>query len=317
MIRSKLGGVCIAILVAVRATPAGAVDVAQTVHAAEFNGTGGTVGESGPFLSAGDPIDARVEIGRAPHKNVFNQPTFAEAFSAFSSGGPSFWISMNANNSRAPDFRGNGRADVHIAFRAVKQQNEKAVILHGSGGLLQLIDSGGPTPLFARVDLKARVSTDEVTLPEFDAFAQLTGNGGAPFATTFDFKSSLLGVNAADFIEQRAGTNITGATLQIPAFDIPIDISGIHDDVSYTMSIFLFGEVRAPGGETAARAFYRDPAFVNDVDPFAGATTLTFETVGPGTVPEPSTWAMMLIGFAGLGYAAFRRSSRTSVSALA
>jgi PEP-CTERM motif len=25
------------------------------------------------------------------------------------------------------------------------------------------------------------------------------------------------------------------------------------------------------------------------------------------TVPEPSTWAMMLLGFAGLGYAGYRR----------
>ena len=25
-------------------------------------------------------------------------------------------------------------------------------------------------------------------------------------------------------------------------------------------------------------------------------------------VPEPSTWAMMLIGFAGLGYAAYRKT---------
>jgi PEP-CTERM motif len=28
------------------------------------------------------------------------------------------------------------------------------------------------------------------------------------------------------------------------------------------------------------------------------------------TVPEPSTWAMMALGFAGLGYAAFRRNSK-------
>jgi PEP-CTERM motif len=26
------------------------------------------------------------------------------------------------------------------------------------------------------------------------------------------------------------------------------------------------------------------------------------------TVPEPSTWAMMLLGFAGLGYASYRRA---------
>ena len=37
--------------------------------------------------------------------------------------------------------------------------------------------------------------------------------------------------------------------------------------------------------------------------------------VHPG-VPEPSTWAIMLIGFAGLGFAAYRRT-RKAVSAAA
>jgi hypothetical protein len=98
-------------------------------------------------------------------------------------------------------------------------------------------------------------------------------------------------------------------------FDIPIDISGIHDDVSYTMSVRLFGEVRAPGGETAARVFYRDPVLVNDVDPFAGATTLTFETAGPVPVPETSTWTMMMLGFVGFGYAGARSTRRTAAAA--
>jgi hypothetical protein len=31
-------------------------------------------------------------------------------------------------------------------------------------------------------------------------------------------------------------------------------------------------------------------------------------TYATTAVPEPSTWAMMFIGFAGLGYAAFRRT---------
>ena len=35
----------------------------------------------------------------------------------------------------------------------------------------------------------------------------------------------------------------------------------------------------------------------------ADGNTIGFET----TVPEPSTWAMMVLGFAGLGYAATRR----------
>jgi PEP-CTERM motif len=36
---------------------------------------------------------------------------------------------------------------------------------------------------------------------------------------------------------------------------------------------------------------------------------LAFPSTAP-TVPEPSTWAMMLLGFAGLGYAGYRRSRR-------
>ena len=31
-------------------------------------------------------------------------------------------------------------------------------------------------------------------------------------------------------------------------------------------------------------------------------------TIGFSTVPEPSTWAMMLVGFASLGLAAYRRA---------
>jgi PEP-CTERM motif len=35
--------------------------------------------------------------------------------------------------------------------------------------------------------------------------------------------------------------------------------------------------------------------------------------IQPSTVPEPSTWAMMLIGFAGLGYAGWRAQRNTSL----
>ena len=34
-----------------------------------------------------------------------------------------------------------------------------------------------------------------------------------------------------------------------------------------------------------------------------------------GGVPEPSTWAMMLIGFAGLGFVSYRKSKRRTVLA--
>jgi hypothetical protein len=36
---------------------------------------------------------------------------------------------------------------------------------------------------------------------------------------------------------------------------------------------------------------------------------------GPPTIPEPSTWAMMLLGFAGLGFAGYRRSREAARAA--
>jgi hypothetical protein len=37
-----------------------------------------------------------------------------------------------------------------------------------------------------------------------------------------------------------------------------------------------------------------------------------FDLAVGGAVPEPSTWAMMLVGFAGLGYAGYRRAGQTA-----
>jgi PEP-CTERM motif len=51
-------------------------------------------------------------------------------------------------------------------------------------------------------------------------------------------------------------------------------------------------------------------------------TTATFSSTSNAfefslaSVPEPSTWAMMGLGFAGLGYAAFRRNTKGRVLAI-
>jgi hypothetical protein len=43
--------------------------------------------------------------------------------------------------------------------------------------------------------------------------------------------------------------------------------------------------------------------------PTAGYWTASFPAVTPA-VPEPSTWAMMILGFAGIGFMAYRRKSK-------
>jgi hypothetical protein len=53
---------------------------------------------------------------------------------------------------------------------------------------------------------------------------------------------------------------------------------------------------------------------ISGLGPFTTAefssTRNAFEFSLGSAVPEPATWAMMMLGFAGLGYAAFRRNSR-------
>jgi hypothetical protein len=79
--------------------------------------------------------------------------------------------------------------------------------------------------------------------------------------------------------------------------------SGVLPQGSYIVGFLNEGTVNNPSWQATANS---------------GAI---FETGSPGVtrsaVPEPSTWAMMLLGFAGLGFAGYRkaRSARTALSA--
>jgi PEP-CTERM motif len=71
-----------------------------------------------------------------------------------------------------------------------------------------------------------------------------------------------------------------------------------------------------PPGATDLQSWTRDAALDPDwlrvgTDIVGGATPPTFNaafSLTGAVVPEPSTWAMMLLGFAGLGFAAYRKS---------
>jgi hypothetical protein len=66
----------------------------------------------------------------------------------------------------------------------------------------------------------------------------------------------------------------------------------------------------APVFEAFVGVFEAAPADREHVDE---GTKFTFTLVG-GAVPEPSTWAMLLLGFAGLGYAGYRRVRQAAVA---
>jgi hypothetical protein len=55
---------------------------------------------------------------------------------------------------------------------------------------------------------------------------------------------------------------------------------------------------------------------INDAGKIVGFyTNAGGSTIGFATVPEPSTWAMMLLGFAGLGFVGYRRTRRAKLAA--
>jgi len=122
------------------------------------------------------------------------------------------------------------------------------------------------------------------------------------------------------------GANISTATfvsLSYSSSNLTVDLTsadslqvfgGLNSDGSQNGELAI---ILLPHGNTFFEAFGTDGfAAGNEEAPNNenGGSTYTFTNVTPPpAVPEPSTWAMMLIGFAGLGYAG-RRASRKSAA---
>jgi hypothetical protein len=57
---------------------------------------------------------------------------------------------------------------------------------------------------------------------------------------------------------------------------------------------------------------FPDTDLIESVGPLEGVVTYTYTPRTLEAVPEPSTWAMMLLGFAALGFAGYRTSRRAA-----
>jgi PEP-CTERM motif len=104
------------------------------------------------------------------------------------------------------------------------------------------------------------------------------------------------------------GSQFDGTLIEM---DEPGQVSFIHLEVVASVGIF--------GGSAFASA---DPfIFVESTDPNADLYTIRLSdgvangvAPTPGGVPEPSTWAMLLLGFAGIGLAGYRRAREPRAS---
>lgn len=152
-------------------------------------------------------------------------------------------------------------------------------------------------------------------------------------ATVYNFE--LTGTDHASF-QIDAGKPPSSFTLANPAFDLGRfeydNVSGIFNGVAGTASSISFGEgfiapFQITGSSLGFAQFIgpvvytgqtSDPQFLTGsfhfTNPFFGKDdTLTISTVAG--VPEPSTWAMIVLGFGGLGLIARRRQAKLALGA--
>jgi hypothetical protein len=120
--------------------------------------------------------------------------------------------------------------------------------------------------------------------------------------------TSPLNAGADAFIVQPAQVSANGLFIGSPtqgAWTINQEGSFVANTI-YQVSL----QVEATNGGSA----YIDPTFT--IDPaYASNYSLTFSAGIASGVPEQSTWAMMILGFAGIGFMAYRRKSKPAMMA--
>ena len=144
-------------------------------------------------------------------------------------------------------------------------------------------------------------------------------------------------INSFDFIAWdlvltgiAATTEITSADSDAAVWGQGVDITADATNVSFNFSggdsgFLVFQDGMSSGNkywcvnstngacsasESVVPQYYLDPSAQ-----FASRTGNQVIATAAGAVPEPGTWALMVLGFAGLGYAGFRQSRSRTISA--
>lgn len=171
----------------------------------------------------------------------------------------------------------------------------------------------------------------QVDITEIDATPPLV----TPFTATLDFSATNVGqaTNPAgpiDVFQRYSGSfSITNGATDY--------LSGTFTDAVFGSGGALTLNASGPGESVTFSSNVIAPALIHGLNP---AIALSFTDVTPGAsiggpvgsrslnsfrsdvsgdfsntaVPEPSTWAMMLLGFAGLAYAGYRRTSAPRIA---
>jgi len=133
-------------------------------------------------------------------------------------------------------------------------------------------------------------SSDQLSVGNFGTFSLASGTdgyNGTHFTLFVDFTAPAnTNPNPGDFL-----AIITGG--------VTVNSGSLHVNFNNTPQLFTYA-----GGTFTLE--------LNDLDVSVGGSTNVSGLLIASPVPEPSTWAMMMLGFMGVGFMAYRRRGRPS-----
>ena len=158
-----------------------------------------------------------------------------------------------------------------------------------------------------------------VRFHEYQLPAPASTSGLYTFAlgTVLSYDFSIGGVTSGDFATSRANILLTNLlTSQTVSYNPLCPFIGCLNDNTTTASGDIQNSQRLTFAQFAGLGFNAATNNTYRIDLSAGGNTVTSFAqlgtgAGPGAVPEPATWAMMLIGFGAMGVS-LRRRRRTS-----
>jgi PEP-CTERM motif len=113
---------------------------------------------------------------------------------------------------------------------------------------------------------------------------------------------------ATNQFTQIAETPITAAELADPQLELALSLNAAGSDV--VTALFAFGSGNTLASFNGAlTAFGSTDSSTDLFTPTKDFALAGFQAFTP-VVPEPSTWAMMLLGFAGVGFVGYRRAKK-------
>lgn len=197
-----------------------------------------------------------------------------------------------------------------------------ATLFAGTTFLMQPASAATILPACATTDIGATPALSSVSCKGFykgNLLNQASKNALVPLlnqlvgSTVYDvhtfqfgsFKtiSSLNGQKTVDFTQNPFGTKLNGMTL-----------IGVHYGAGNGSPSDVAGNTRRDKSDSSAFYYFNAGKNLDKITLNYGASsTLTLFSTGTGAVPEPATWALMILGFGAIGGAMRRSRTRTNV----